>query len=121
MTLRVTRYLSTYEARATVSLHAWWDKEHGESTITAKRRLETSTSAAALNAGEIVSMNHCHAMIHPTYSGRKKLYLDFCPVCVKAAARISLLDSGRPRRFVLDQRAGNPHQETSSFIQQETN
>lgn len=66
-------------------------------------------------------MNHCHAMIHPTHSRRKKLYLDVCPVCVKAAARISLLDSGRPRRFILDQRARNLHQEMSSFIQQEAN
>lgn len=59
-------------------------------------------------------------MIHPTYSRRKKLYLDFCPVCVKAAARISLLDSGR-HRFILDQRARNSHQVMSSFIQQEAN
>lgn len=117
MTRRLTRYLTPYKARATVSLHAWWDKKHGKRA--AKRRLETSTSAAALNNEKSWGrhdMNHCHAMIHPTYSRRKKLYLDFCLVCVKAAARISLLDSGRPRRFILDQRARNGVREENKLV-----
>lgn len=119
ITRRLTRYLTPYEARATVSLQ---DKTRNTAEVLKDDwRLPPQRRLLIMKSWGRHDMNHCHAMIHPTYSRRKKLYLDFCPVCVKAAARISLLESGRPRRCILDQRARNPHQEMSLFIQLEAN
>lgn len=99
MTRRVTRYLTTHEARATVSLHAWWDEKRGESAKTAKtakRRLQTSTSAAALNdAGEIVRKTWYESLSRddsPNLFEAQKAILRFLSgVCVKAFRQRSSL------------------------------